>query len=188
MRELSEAFKVHTPKHVIYTSSTGVYAAVPSREVDESDMYLATDPRQILLVEAETILQKTCEALGSLCSILRLTGIYGPERVPCLRLLKAEKALPGNANSWSHLIHRDDIVQAILLCIEKKIQGIFNLSDGNLYHKKELYDVVSLHYKTNTPIWDMETSMIEGKQISSSKFYQESGFKPKFNHFYDWLK
>lgn len=124
----------------IYTGSTSVY---PDRQGDwvDEDTPLPDPVGEAAeaLREAEAMF---CRLDGRTSwNVLRLAGIYGPDRHLLLRqLLESDGPLPGFGDYYLNLIHRDDIVRAILAIAHspESPSGIFNLSDGHPALKSEI--------------------------------------------------
>ena len=112
-------------EHLIFTSSTSVYAQTDGSIVTE------TEPAK---PERETgkILRETEElVLGHHGTVLRLAGIYGPGRCdPLEKLLSGEAVMEGDGERIINSIHRDDAVSAYCLAAGHLSQGIFNVADN----------------------------------------------------------
>ena len=96
----------------IYISSTGVYGQDDGSWVDEES---PCNPRRtggIACLAAETLLAN--HSLGEQTTVLRLAGIYGPDRLPRRAAIEAGKPLATEDNGYLNLIHVDDAVQVIL--------------------------------------------------------------------------
>jgi len=66
------------------------------------------------------------------CVILRVPGIYGPDRLPLERLRRREPALRDDEAGPGNRIHVDDLVAAIVAAIDHpSAQGVFNVTDGD---------------------------------------------------------
>ena len=89
-----------SPERLIYTSSTGVYGDQNGDWVTESTPLSPMGERAQILVEAEQLVR---EKSSFDWTIVRLAGIYGPERYRLRRYLTTPVD-PGYRN----LIHRDD--------------------------------------------------------------------------------
>jgi len=112
-------------EHLIFTSSTSVYAQTDGSIVTESD---PAKPER----ETGKILRETEElVLARHGAVLRLAGIYGPGRcVPLEKLLSGEAGIEGDGERIMNSIHRDDAVSAFHLAAEHRCQGIFNVADN----------------------------------------------------------
>jgi nucleoside-diphosphate-sugar epimerase len=96
---------------VVFTSSTAVYAQDDGSWVDESS---PTDPTSFSgqrVLEGERLLRSTHND----SVVLRLGGIYGPGRTGLIdRVRKGEARRDPADTRYLNLIHRDDIVGALL--------------------------------------------------------------------------
>jgi len=189
MELLCRALAKFPPKQVIYTSSTGVYSSAPNRIADENDPYLSDSTKHKVLLEAEKMLGSTAKELNFKACVLRLSGLYGPERIPCIRSLKKGTLLPGSANSWIHLIHRDDVISCILACVESKASGLFNVSDAQAYTRDFLYHYFAEKFSYELPKWKLPSSTVtSGKKLLTSRIKSSTGWEPSYPHISDWLK
>jgi len=97
------------PIRIIYLSTTGVYGERNGAIVTE-----ATVPRP---AEPHAAARLACEQLyaerGSLTSILRVAGIYGPGRSILDRLVRGEYRFVAGADRWTNRIHVEDLAIAI---------------------------------------------------------------------------
>lgn len=108
-----------------YTSSTSVFGQNDGEWVREEDASPLTEKARVL-DEAE---QRVLSVGGT---VLRLSGIYGPERMYHLRRLEGEvPSLPGDGSRIMNMIHRDDIGGALdfLIAHPEQDGGLFNVTD-----------------------------------------------------------
>ncbi|MBX3735656.1 MAG: NAD-dependent epimerase/dehydratase family protein [Candidatus Didemnitutus sp.] len=119
---------------LVYTSSTGVYPQGGGARVDESAPTESASPTGRVLVEAENLLRGASAATAARSFVLRCAGIYGPGRHYLLNALRAgQTRFGGEPGCRMNLIHRDDIVAALLACFmapAEAASAVFNLSDG----------------------------------------------------------
>ncbi len=116
---------------LVYTSSTSVYPQGGGAEIDESAPTEPASERAALLLEAERL---SSAAEANRVFILRLAGIYGPDRHLILDTLRLGGPLPGAGTHRLNLAHRDDIVAAILACFAAPSAvkgGVFNVADDH---------------------------------------------------------
>ena len=127
--QLAEA---HGCRSVLYTSSTGVYARTDGSECREDAVLVSHDERQGALIAAEHALANEHVAQNTSRTILRVAGLYGPNRDPAPRFLKAIPA--GDDDVWCNFAWRDDVVSAVRLLIEQPALGVMprivNCADG----------------------------------------------------------
>lgn len=120
------------PDKFIYISTSGVYGDCQGARVDENTPPNPGSERARRRVAAEQAVSQWCEARQVPWTVLRVPGIYGPERLPLAALansdafLRPEDAGPGNR------IHVDDLLECCLAAADKPLAtGIFNVGDGN---------------------------------------------------------
>jgi nucleoside-diphosphate-sugar epimerase len=135
-------------KRVIYISTTGVYGAAGGDWVDEQTF---PDPQREggkASLAAEEVLRN--HPIGKNSIILRLAGIYGPNRVPYIDKLRAGEPLAVPSEGWLNLIHVDDAA-AIVVAVDQwaaehlLIDGpqVFCVSDGHPVVRGEYYREVA---------------------------------------------
>jgi nucleoside-diphosphate-sugar epimerase len=111
-------------EHLIFTSSTSVYAQTDGSLVTETDRSEPQQPTGRILRETEELV------LACRGTVLRLGGIYGPGRcVPLQKLLSGEAVIEGNGERILNSIHRADAVSAFCLAARIRCSGIFNVVD-----------------------------------------------------------
>jgi nucleoside-diphosphate-sugar epimerase len=128
---------------LLYTSSTSVYPQSGGARVDEQASNEGASETAQILLEAENLLRAASAEVAQRWFILRLAGIYGPGRhslLDHLRVVGTE--FRGRGDHRLNLIHRDDIIAAILTAFAappKKITNeILNLADDGAATKAEV--------------------------------------------------
>ncbi len=120
------------PAVFVYISTTGVYGDADGALVDEFTPVAPSNDRSRRRVAAESTAQAWCAARGVRCVILRVPGIYGPDRLPLERLQRREPALREEDAGPGNRIHVDDLVAAIVAAVDRlSAQGVFNVTDGD---------------------------------------------------------
>ena len=113
------------PARLIFTSSTSVYQQTDSQWVDEETQNAPATGTGATLTETEELFLNAAVP----ATILRVAGIYGPERGYLFRqFLKGEAVMTG-PERWLNMIHRDDVISAILMAMEIE-PGIYNATDN----------------------------------------------------------
>ena len=113
---------------VLYISSTGVYAESGGGWVDEHSPTRASREGTRACLDAENILQSHPRGIGY--KILRLAGIYGPNRIPRRDDLLAGRPLPVPAEGYLNLIHVEDATKVVDAAARRGESGIYPISDG----------------------------------------------------------
>lgn len=120
------------PTVFVYISTTGVYGDAGGALVDEFTPVAPSNDRSRRRVAAESTTRSWCAARGVRCVILRVPGIYGPNRLPLERLQRREPALREADAGPGNRIHVDDLAAAIVAAVDhRSAQGVFNVTDGD---------------------------------------------------------
>ena len=121
-----------SPARIIYMSATSVYSEKDGGTVTESS---ATNPSAAMgkrRLDAEQAFREYGAATGLLVIILRVSGIYGPGRLPLMQIQQGQPLLREDEAGPSNRIHADDLAHVCLAAAEKGQAGdIFNVSDGH---------------------------------------------------------
>ena len=115
----------------VYTSSTGVYGQNDGALVAETHPTEPASATGRVLVEAERIVLAAAHQRRFPAVLLRVAGIYGPERGYYLRqFLNHEARLEGAGDRYLNMIHRDDVAGAIQAALQDARPGeIYNAVD-----------------------------------------------------------
>jgi hypothetical protein len=111
---------------VIYLSSVGVYADHGGAWIDENATVVRDDTRRGLRARAEAAWQEAC---GERLRILRLAGIYGPDRNAFVNLANGRAHRIVKPGQVFNRIHVDDIARAIAAAADSPHAGIWNVCD-----------------------------------------------------------
>ncbi|HEY8995013.1 MAG TPA: NAD-dependent epimerase/dehydratase family protein [Lacunisphaera sp.] len=175
---------------LVYTSSTAVYPQGGGAVVDETAEAPGATPNGTIIRESEMLLQNASVAARARWFVLRLAGIYGPSRHHLLdQLREGVTELNGSGAHRLNLVHRDDIVSAILACLQAPAtigSGIFNVADRAPARRAEVVEWLAGQLQISAPPFDgTATSRRAGapmpdRIISSTKIQRELGWKPKY--------
>ena len=175
----------------VYTSSTSVYPQGDGAVVDESSPTGDGPFNGRILVESENLLRAAPPSVVRRSFILRLAGIYGPGRHYLLNQLRAGSAtITGDPAHRMNLIHRDDIVAAILACLTAPApvaNSIFNVTDGAPAPKGDVMHWLANQLGVPTPAFASPSGSarrdgnpVPDRVINSSKIQRELGWHPRF--------
>jgi len=121
------------PERFVYLSTTGVYGDRRGAVVTEADTPRPLTTRAERRLAAETALTTWCDESGTQPVILRVPGIYGPDRVMIDRVRSREPLIDDAEANPGNRIHVDDLVSACLAGLDPATPpGIYNLGDGDL--------------------------------------------------------
>jgi len=120
------------PARIIYISATSVYSEINGGVVTESSPAVPASAMGKRRLDAECVFQEYGKNAGAPLLILRVSGIYGPGRLPLMQISQGQPLLLENAAGPSNRIHADDLALVCLAAAEKGLDGdIFNISDGH---------------------------------------------------------
>ncbi|MDY6944405.1 MAG: NAD-dependent epimerase/dehydratase family protein [Pseudomonadota bacterium] len=132
------------PKTFVYMSTTGVYGDANGGFVDESTPVMPMTDRARRRVSAEEMTRVWCHERRVRRVVLRVPGIYGPQRLPLARLRKSEPVVRPEEAGISNRIHVDDLVSACEAAIEnREARGVYNVTDGNSISSTAFIDMVA---------------------------------------------
>lgn len=155
-------------KQLIYLSSCAVYGDRQGSWVDENAPISPSDSRGQTLHKAEQIIANAGSNNQKVC-ILRLGGIYGPEREIVGKLGGlAGLTLPGKGDRIVNWIHLDDIIGAIEFVRANGLEGIYNLVDDSQLTIREQVESVCFHYDLPQPEWDPSQPSRQRKSLRIS--------------------
>ena len=131
-----------TARRVIYISTTGVYSQTGGAVVDEDSPTEPTREGGRASLAAEQALAASRFAARGI--ILRLAGIYGPDRIPLAEPLRRGEPLAVPAAGSVNLIHVDDAARVVLAAERLPVPAghaprIYNVSDGHPAIRGEYY-------------------------------------------------
>lgn len=178
------AAAVEEPGHMIYTGTTSVYPQDGGVDVHEDDATEASSPQSKLLMTAEELIARW----PGRNTVLRLAGIYGPGRHHILDRLRDshDNTIPGRASTHLNLIHRDDIVSAILAAWSQEDpvdSQIFNLTDNSPPTRDELVRWLCDKLGRSVPAFSGQPApgrrrISPDRIISNRKIRHELGWSP----------
>ena len=133
----------------IYVSTTGVYGPAEGDWVDET-----TPPNPQRNGGKASLAAE--EHLGENSILLRLGGIYGPDRIPYLAKLRASEPIAAPSEGWLNLIHVDDAAEIVLAAeawSKTQTAGphVFCVSDGQPVVRGDYYREVARRIGAKPP-------------------------------------
>jgi nucleoside-diphosphate-sugar epimerase len=108
------------PRRWVYGSTTGVYGDRQGAWLDEACVLQASTARAWRRVDAERSARRFALNMGSPGVVLRIPGIYAPDRVggtPRERLAKGLPVLVREQDVYTNHIHADDLARACALAL-----------------------------------------------------------------------
>jgi nucleoside-diphosphate-sugar epimerase len=186
------------PDKFVYTSSTSVYGQNDGSIVTEkSPAEPEADTAKVLVKTEKLLLDAACGSRG--CSphqqfsavILRVAGIYGPERGHWFKqFLNGEARIEGDGSRWLNMIHRDDVAGCIIAALKNGHPGeIYNAVDDDPVSQLKFYEWLAVELKRPLPpkvpadaeIWRKRG--VTNKRVSNAKSRTELNYKFQFPDF-----
>ena len=190
-RNLIEWLAPNPPKKFVYTSSTSVYGQTDGSQVKETS---STDPAvetAKVLLETEKLLLAAVTERKFPAVILRVAGIYGPDRGHWFKqFLKNEARIEGDGSRFLNMIHRDDLIGCIIAALKSGRMGeIYNavddepVSQTNFFHW--LAATVGKYPPSSVPENPVENRKrgVTNKRVLNRRLKMELGCQFKYPNF-----
>ena len=174
---LSEQLQAAGCVRALLISSTGVYGSAKNELVTAESTEYADTKRALRLRQIEIKWQ----AAASQNMILRLAGIYGPNRLVGLKSLGEEQTVGGSPNAWLNLIHVNDAAALCLRCLGSVAARVELGADGHPVKRGEYYRYLATSHKLPAPVFAGETERnTNSKRCNPLSTFQRLNFRPKF--------
>ena len=146
------------PVSMVYGSTSGVYGDCAGDVVNEARPLHPDTPRAQRRVAAESavrFLGRTNNGGGVRTSVLRIPGIYAPDRVggtPRERLLRGTPVLEAADDVFTNHIHADDLARACIKALWRgQPQRIYNVNDDTALKMGDYFDLAADLYGLPRP-------------------------------------
>jgi nucleoside-diphosphate-sugar epimerase len=203
-RHLLDWLSAKPPQKFVYTSSTSVYGQTDGSWVKETS---PTEPlsktARVLLETEESLLGQSGSRVspqgGTGCSphqsmpvvILRVAGIYGPERGHGFKqFLKNEARLEGDGSRFLNMIHRDDVIGCVIAALKNGRAGeVYNVVDDEPVSQMNFFQWLAEELGKELPPVVPENSRenrrrgVTNKRVSNRKLKTELGYPFKYPDF-----
>jgi nucleoside-diphosphate-sugar epimerase len=179
------------PKKFVYTSSTSVYGHNDGSQVKESSPAEPLAETSKILVETEKVLLDEAVQKKFPAVILRVAGIYGPERGHWFKqFLKDAACIEGNGARLLNMIHRDDLVGCIIAALKSGRAGeIYNAADDEPVSQLHFFQWLAQAVdKPMPPVGaenpdDHRKRGVTNKRVANRKLKMELGYRFKYPTF-----
>ena len=143
------------PDAMVYGSTSGVYGDCQGEVAIETRAASADTSRARRRIDAENTMRFFGRSAGVRSSILRIPGIYAPDReggTPRERLLKGTPVLQAVDDVYTNHIHADDLARACLSALWRgKPQRIYNVNDDTRLKMGDYFDLAADLYGLPRP-------------------------------------
>jgi nucleoside-diphosphate-sugar epimerase len=179
------------PTKFVYTSSTSVYGQTDGSLVDENSVTEPATATGQILVETEQVLRSAARQNGFPAVILRLAGIYGPDRGYWFKqFLSGQARIEGTGERLINMIHRDDVTGAVVAALRSGVPGeTYNAVDNEPVTQVELMQWLSAELGRPMPpvVHEPNTSerkrALTHKRVSNEKLTRQLGYRFKYPTF-----
>jgi nucleoside-diphosphate-sugar epimerase len=190
-KNLIEWLAPNPPKKFVYTSSTSVYVQNDGSQVKESSPTEPTAETSKILVATEKVLLDAAAQKKFPAVILRVAGIYGPDRGHWFKqFLKDTAHIEGDGTRFLNMIHRDDLIGCIIAALKSGRAGeIYNAVDdepvSQLHFFQWLAQAVDKPLPPSVPENPGENRRrgATNKRVSNRKLKMELGHQFKYPNF-----
>jgi nucleoside-diphosphate-sugar epimerase len=179
------------PKKFVYTSSTSVYGQTDGSQVKESSPAEPAGETGRVLAATEQLLLDAARGKKFPAVILRVAGIYGPERGHLfLQYLKGEARMAGRGERLLNMIHRADVVNCIIAALRNGQAGeVYNAVDDEPVPQIHFFRWLAETLGKNMPPFGDEPAPAGGKRavthkkVLNRKLKAELGYQFKYPTF-----
>ncbi len=190
-RHLIDWLAPNPPKKFVYTSSTSVYGQNDGSPVKESSPAEPLAETSKILVETEMVLLAAVAERKFPAVILRVAGIYGPDRGHWFKQFMHDAAhIEGDGSRFLNMIHRDDLIGCIVAALKSGRAGeIYNAVDdepvSQLHFFRWLAQAVDKPLPPSAPENSDDTRRrgVTNKRVSNRKLKMELGHRFKHPNF-----
>lgn len=155
-RALTRALALRAgPQALVYGSTSGVYGDCGGARIDETRPLAAHTPRAQRRVDAERQVRLYGRQAGVTVHILRIPGIYAPDReggTPRARLLKGVPVLRSQDDVYTNHVHADDLARACIAALWRgRPQRVTHASDHTELKMGDYFDWAADFYGLPRP-------------------------------------
>ena len=144
---LAALHRRQVPKVLVYASTSGVYGDCGGDLVEETRPPKPQSARARRRLDAEDRLRRFGRAAGARVNVLRIPGIYAPDRpqgIPGERLRQQLPVLHRDEDVFTNHIHADDLARASVAALWRgRSQRVFNINDDTQLRMGDYFDLVA---------------------------------------------
>jgi nucleoside-diphosphate-sugar epimerase len=190
-RNLIEWLSPNPPKKFVYTSSTSVYGQTDGSPVKESSPTEPFVETAKILLETEKVLLAAVAERKFPAVILRVAGIYGPDRGHGFKqFLKNEARMEDDGSRFLNMIHRDDLIGCIIAALKNGRPGeVYNAADDEPVSQLHFFQWLAQALDKPLPPSEPENPDaarkrgVTNKRVSNRKLKMELGHQFKYPNF-----
>jgi nucleoside-diphosphate-sugar epimerase len=193
---LLSAAGAHLPRKVVLISTTAVYGDCHGQWITEDTSALPQSDRGKRRLHGEQQLLAWSEHTSVPVVILRVGGIYGPDRLPLERLKQGVPILKEELSPFTNRIHEDDLAMICVAAADKgSDKAVYNVSDGKPGTMSRYFkDIAQALGLPQPPEVDMDEAkrvlnagmlsyLQESRRIDNRKLIKELGVRLQYPDF-----
>jgi len=144
-----------TVKRFYHAGNGSVYGDCGDSLLFETDITNPAHPFGVISLKTEKIVMELSVKKQFQCIILRISEVYGPEKYnPFKDSIYHKLKIPGNGMNYTSKIHIDDLIEILLLVLNKtKVNKIYNICDDLPVIQKEFYQEINRISGGVSPEW-----------------------------------
>lgn len=142
------------PRSVVYASTSGVYGDCGGALVTEARLPAPRTPRAQRRLDAERLMRHYGRVAGVPVSLLRVPGIYAPDRPggPRERLAQGAPVLRDEDDVYTNHVHADDLARIAVAALWRGApQRTYNANDDTQLKVGQYYDLAADLYGLPRP-------------------------------------
>lgn len=182
----------HPPRRIVVLSTTAVYGDCNGEWIDENRHPNPQTDRGKRRLDAEQQWSRWATDKDCECVILRVAGIYGPDKLPRARLLRRDPMLSELNAPYSNRIHIDDLATICFAAASKGGSDTYNVSDGQpttmLDYFNNVADCLQLPRPPQISMKDAQQQLTAGmlsylnesRRLNNKKMLQQLGVRLKY--------
>jgi nucleoside-diphosphate-sugar epimerase len=179
------------PQKFVYTGSTSVYGQTDGSPVKETSPTEPLVETAKVLLETEKLLLTAAGERKFPAVILRVAGIYGPDRGHAFKqFLKNEARIEGDGSRFLNMIHRDDLIGCLIAVLKGGRPGeIYNTVDDEPVTQANFFQWLAEELGREPPPMVPENPEadrkrgVTNKRVSNRKLKMELGHQFKYPNF-----
>ncbi|HLX94297.1 MAG TPA: SDR family oxidoreductase [Verrucomicrobiae bacterium] len=190
-RHLMEWLSAAPPQKFVHTGSTSVYGQTDGSLVKETSPTVPSVETARVLLETERLLLAAAGEHRFPAVILRVAGIYGPDRGHAFKqFLNNEARIEGDGSRFLNMIHRDDLISCLLAALKNGRAGeIYNTVDDEPVSQANFFQWLAEELGKDPPPVAPENPEanrkrgVTNKRVSNRKLKMELGCQFKYPNF-----
>jgi nucleoside-diphosphate-sugar epimerase len=185
-RNFIQAVGEEYPARLVYISTTGVYGDQQGGWVDENTPVNPQTDRSRRRLDAEQAFRAWGKQHEISVVILRVAGIYGPNRLPIDAVIQGRPVVRAVEAPMSNRIHSEDLAHICVAAMEKgKAGAIYNVCDGQESTMSHYFNAIADQMNVPRPpeiSWAeaqgtlspaMLSYLAESRRVDNSKMMEE---------------